>query len=273
MIAEHPDDGFEALMGKVERERGFAWASYKQKCLRRRVAVRMRARGLDSYPEYATLLDRDRHEFDKLVDALTINVTRFFRNSPVWDLMASDVVPDLWRSQLPEIRVWSAGCASGEEAYSLAILFHREAAVSGMLAQIDRVRILGTDLDASALRNAEIPAYADADLTEVPASLRERYFTERPPFYPATGVRQMVRFARHDLLVGDYPPSEQHLIMCRNVLIYFDRATQERVITQFHQSLATGGYLILGKVETLLGTTRGWFAPVGQRERIFRKVS
>lgn len=273
MNALPADDGYDALLAKVERERGFACAGYKEKCLRRRIGVRMRARGVADVADYAALLDRESRELDRLVDALTINVTRFFRNWSVWDEAASLVVTPLWRSELPDIRVWSAGCSGGQEALSAAMLFHRHAAVTGTLARIDRVRIVGTDVDRPALSAAERSEYDEADLAEVPADLRERYFGNRAPFLPALGIRRMTRFAPHDLLGGDYPTAPQHVIICRNVLIYFDRPTQERVLASFHESLAPGGYLILGKVESLLGPSRLRFVPVAQRERIFRKVS
>jgi chemotaxis protein methyltransferase CheR len=111
MTTESLSDGFDDLLGKVERERGLACAGYKQKCLRRRVAVRMRARGVESFGDYSTLLDRDAAEFDKLIGALTVNVTGFFRNWPVWEVMAREVVPELWDSDRADIRAWSAGCA------------------------------------------------------------------------------------------------------------------------------------------------------------------
>lgn len=272
MIAETADDGFTALMDKVQRERGFVSASYKENCLRRRVGVRMRIRGVATFSDYTALIDRDGTELDRLVDALTINVTRFFRNWPIWERIAEEVVRPLWHAELPEIRAWSAGCASGEEAYSLAMLFHRQAATQGMLAQIERVHVLGTDLDRRVLGMAEAGEYRETDLAEMPAEFRSRYIAG-PPFRPVEGIRKLVRFARHDLLGGDYPPAEQHLIVCRNVLIYFDRPTQERVIEQFHDALAPGGFLVLGKVETLLGGVRRRFVATSQRDRIFRKVS
>jgi len=273
MTLEPPDDGFAALMDKVERERGFGVGGYKQTCLRRRVQARMRLRGAVSFAGYAALLDRDSHEFDKLVDALTINVTRFFRNAAVWEQIASQVVDPLWHSEEPELRVWSAGCATGEEAYSIAMLFHRLAAVNGMLSQMGRVRILGTDLDRGALAAAEAAQYPAASLSEVPAELRERYFSARPPFQPAEGIRRLVRFERRDLLGNDYPTGSYHVIICRNVLIYFDRPVQENVLQSLHDSLVPGGFLVLGKVESLLGRTRRSFEPVAQRERIYRRIS
>lgn len=267
------DPGFEALLERIERDRGFACGSYKHTCVQRRIRTRMRAREAASYEEYLTLIDRDPREMDRLVDALTINVTRFFRNRAVWDSIAGVVVPSLWGAELRDVNVWSAGCASGEEAYSLAMLFHRHAAVSGMLPQIDRVAVTGTDVDAGALREAQAAQFPDAALVEVPEELRDRYFPASHPFQPAEGVRRMVQFRQHDLLRGPFPGPRQHLVMCRNVLIYFERTVQEQVIRHLQDSLEPGGYLILGKVESLLGGTRRGFEPVAQRERIFRKIS
>lgn len=262
--------GFVALLEQVERDRGFACSSYKHSCLRRRIRGRMRLRGVETFEQYSSLIEREPREMDKLVDALTINVTRFFRNQPVWEAVATRVVPAVWASELDEIRAWSAGCASGEEAYSLAMLFHRHAAVSGMLAQIDRVMVTGTDVDAAVLRAAATPSYSEADIAEVPEELRSRYFPATPPFLPAHGVRRLVRFARHDLLTDACPGAPQHVIMCRNVLIYFDRPVQEQVIRRLWESLAPGGYLILGRVESLLGMAAG-FERISPKERIFRK--
>lgn len=273
MTATGVEQGFAAVLEKVERERGFSCASYKHNCLRRRIKTRMRSRDTGTYEAYLSLLERDPRELDRLVDALTINVTRFFRNRHVWDVIADVVVPRLWGSELPSIRAWSAGCASGEEAYSIAMAFHRHAAVNGMLAQIGRLSVTGTDVDAGALRAAGEASYSEPDLAEVPVDLRTRYFSAAPPFQPAAGVRRAVQFAHHDLLAGGFPGPRQHLIMCRNVLIYFERSVQERVIHTLQDSLEPGGYLILGKVESLLGSTRRGFETVAQRERIFRKAS
>jgi chemotaxis methyl-accepting protein methylase len=233
----------------------------------------MRARGVHTYGDYARVLDNDSGEYDRLLDALTINVTKLFRNWSVYEVLAEQVVPALWNSEHRVIRVWSAGCSSGEEPYSLAILFHRYAALRGQLDRIDRLSVLGTDIDRASLSAAERGQYSDAGFDETPTELRERYFSAKPPFTIAPAVRQSVRFQRLDLL--DQLPSHSagfHLIACRNVLIYFDRETQERLLARFHDALAPGGFLVLGKVETLLGPVRSHFAAVDARERIFRRV-
>src|SRR5579863_4981366 len=146
------DDGeFLGLLEKIARERQFHCQHYKEKCLRRRIGVRLRARGLHSYSDYARLLDGDATEYEKLLDTLTINVTKLFRNWETWEAIARDVIPAIWDESPKELRVWSAGCASGEEAYSLAVLFHRHASTVREPQRVSRVDILGTDIDRQCL--------------------------------------------------------------------------------------------------------------------------
>jgi chemotaxis protein methyltransferase CheR len=272
MMPEMTAADFLALTKKITSERGFGCASYKEKCLRRRIAVRMRARGVHTYSDYAHILDTDAVEYEKLLDALTINVTKLFRNWEAYAALAEHVVPTLWHRETPSIRVWSAGCSSGDEPYSLAILFHRYAATQGMLSQIGRVSVLGTDIDRQCLAAAERGEFQEGDFADTPDDLRSRYFTATAPFGVAAAIRKMVRFERRDLLADGPPPGLHDLIVCRNVLIYFDRETQERLFDNFHEALAPDGFLMLGKVETLLGRARKCFAPVDARERIFRRI-
>jgi chemotaxis methyl-accepting protein methylase len=267
------DAGFAELTAKISRDRGFGCASYKDKCLRRRIAVRMRARGVHTYVDYARVLDADVAEYDKLLDALTINVTKLFRNWETYDAIATKVVPVLWERAIPTISVWSAGCSSGEEPYSLAALFHRHAERIGALGQLaSRVKVLGSDIDARSLEAAERGAFQEGDFTDTPAEVRLRYFSPSAPFTIVPEVRRLVRVERRDLLGEPPPPGRHHLISCRNVLIYFDRDTQERLFDKFHSALAPDGFLVLGKVETLLGSARTRFAAVDGRERIFRPL-
>ena len=270
-MTEQPDDSFfPELTAKISRDRGFGCSSYKEKCLRRRIAVRMRAKGVLTYEAYARVLDTDAAEYERLLDALTINVTKLFRNWETYDAIATKIVPALWALPAPVIRVWSAGCSSGEEPYSLAALFHRHATERGAFAS--RVRVLGTDIDRDSLAAAERGAYEEAAFADTPAELREKYFGKVAPYSVSPELRSLVSFARRDLVGEPSPEGSFHLIACRNVLIYFDRATQESLFAKFYDALHPGGYLVLGKVETLLGPIRNRFAPVDSRERIFQKL-
>jgi chemotaxis methyl-accepting protein methylase len=267
--SQHGD--FLELTRKISLERGFGCASYKERCLQRRIAVRMRARGVHSYRDYARLLDADADEYDRLLDALTINVTKLFRNWEAYASIAATVVPELWGRRASRIRVWSAGCSSGDEPYSLAALFHRHAETSGTPEQLRRLDILGTDIDRQCLAAAERAQFDEGDFSDTPSDLRARYFSGTAPFTVVPEIRRLVRFERRDLLVDPAPAGPHDLIICRNVLIYFDRETQERLFETFYDALAPDGFLILGKVETLLGHARARFTPVDARERIFRR--
>lgn len=261
------------LTEKVFRERGFGCASYKERCLRRRIAVRMRARGVHTYEDYARVLDGDAMEYERLLDTLTINVTRLFRNRDVFTALETVVIPELWRLPGPRVRIWSAGCASGDEAYSLAALVHRHATARRETSALTRVEILGTDVHGPSLAAAEAGVYAQSAFDEVPSDIRDRYFRPSGAGYTAAPeLRRLVRFALHDLLSDATPGREYALIACRNVLIYFDRASQERLMQRFHEALVPGGFLVLGMVETLFGDVRRCFESVDGRSRIFRRL-
>ena len=266
------DKDFALLTAKIARERDFRCGSYKEKCLRRRIAVRMRARGVHSFTDYMRVLDGDDVEWDKLMDALTINVTKLFRNWETYSLLADNIVPALWAAHNEQIQVWSAGCSSGEEPYSLATLFHRAGENSGRAATPQRVRILGTDIDKRSLDAARAARFDDDAFADTPQEYRERYFTPESPATVLPSIKSLVALERRDLLLEEPPPGGFHMVVCRNVLIYFDRESQEMLFQRFHDALLPGGVLVLGKVETLLGNIRNKFAAIEARERIYRKL-
>ncbi|HWK88380.1 MAG TPA: protein-glutamate O-methyltransferase CheR [Longimicrobium sp.] len=266
---EGDEEGLERLKRKIERDRGFNCQFYKEKCLRRRIAVRMRARGQHTFAEYGALLDRDPAEYEHLLDTLTINVTKFFRNLETWQALEAQVLPQLFEGKGP-IRIWSAGSASGEEAYTVSILLYEWAERHGRTAELPRVQITGTDIDRRSLEAARKGEYPELSLTETPERVRARWFTGGPPWRIRPEAQRGVAFERRDL-ISEPPLQAQHLVMCRNVVIYFDREIQERLFRRFHDALVPGGHLLMGKVETLIGEARLLFKPVNNRERIFRR--
>ena len=271
MVPSHaaPDEpDLRALMGKIEREHGLALSGYKRPCLRRRLAVRMRAHGVQSFAAYADVLDRVPGEYDRLLDALTITVTKFFRNPETYAVLRERVVAPLGREST--VRVWSAGCASGEEPYSLALLFAERAGSRWAVRLARRLRIDATDLDPGALETMRRADYAASAVDEVPPELLVRFFSAGPPYRLDPAVVRLVRPLAHDLTRDAPPDPPYHLIVCRNVVIYFDRPTQERLFEAFAGALAPGGHLLLGKVETLFGPARARFALEEPRERLFR---
>jgi len=272
-VIEGEDAEFRALMDKITRDRGFLCSSYKDKCLRRRIALRMRAKGTVSHTEYAGMLDADPPEYERLMRSLTINVTKFFRNWDAYAAIEQKVVPALWERSERELRMWSAGCASGEEPYSLAILVHKHAAEMEQLSRLGTVNIVGTDIDTHCLDQADRACYGESALGDTPARLRQRYFPEvAGTFTMLPEVKKLVKFERSDVLQSRPPLDDIHLVVCRNVVIYFEREAQDALFAAFHRALAPGGFLVLGKVETLLGDARNMFSPVNARERIFRKI-
>jgi chemotaxis protein methyltransferase CheR len=260
-------------MDKITRDSGFQCSSYKDKCLRRRIAVRMRARSADSYSDYAGLLDADSREYERLVRSLTVNVTKFFRNWDTYDVIERQVIPNLLDRGEQQLRIWSAGCSSGEEPYSLAILLHKHASEIRHPERLGSVKIVGTDIDVDCLGEAERSFYGQGALGDTPPHLEEKYFPSVAGMRTMIPeVRNLVSFERSDILSSPPPFDSAHLIVCRNVIIYFEREAQERLFEQFHRNLAPGGFLVLGKVETLLGNARSMFTPVNARERVFRKA-
>ena len=265
------DAAFDALATKIARERGFGATNYRDSCLRRRIAVRMRARGVADFGAYSQLLDRDPAEWEPLLDALTINVTKLFRDRAVYEAMARDVVPAVWAMPAPALRVWSAGCSSGEEPYSLAVLFHAQATAVQQLARLARLQIIASDIDKGSLERAGRATYPESAFGDAPESLRRRYFSAGTPSVVAPEARALVQFERRDLLNDPAPPGPLQLITCRNVVIYFDAAAQQALFQRFFDALQPGGFLVLGQVETLLGAARTLFEAVDARHRIFRR--
>ncbi len=262
---------FRALARRISKGAGLALDAYKDKCIRRRIAVRMRACGVHTYAEYETVLEQMPGEYDRLRDALTINVTRFFRNVETWERLAAGFLPAIW-TPTGALRIWSAGCASGEEAYSLAILAAELAEARGRPQALERVSIDATDIDRESLARAEAARYRVEALMETPAALRARYFEPDGDGYRVVeGIRRRVRVRALDLSREPPPAPPYDLIVCRNVVIYFDRAMQERLFLSFAETLRPSGILVLGKVETLLGPARERLTLVDARERIFRR--
>lgn len=271
MVLPADDAGFAALTAKIARERGFGAANYRDGCLRRRIAVRMRARGVSDYGAYAQLLDREPDEWEPLLDALTINVTKLFRDAGVYEMLAREVIPAVWAMNAPVTRLWSAGCASGEEPYSLAALLHRHAVARGEEARLAHATVIGSDIDKRSLERAARGAYADAAFADTPEALRARYFTREMPSQVVPELRALVQFEERDLLRDAPPRGPLQLIACRNVVIYFDAEAQQALFQRFHDALQPGGFLVLGKVETLLGRARTLFEAVDHRHRVFRR--
>ena len=245
---------------------------YKDRCLLRRIAVRLRASGVADLQTYLKLVRRNPIERGQLVRALTIHVSQFFRNPSTFHALQHEVLPAILaekdRTGGRALRLWSAGCACGEEAYSLALLLC-EAAEEALRRY--STTIYGTDVEPECLRAAREGRYPAASLKSVPASWRQRYFTSAGAYYVVgPELRSLVHFKRHNIL-DPLPFGRIDIAVFRNVLIYMADSLQEQVLLGIHGALNSGGYLILGKVEGLSGSAKDVFAPVNVPERIYRK--
>jgi len=261
------DKVYAALFTKVERESGFRGGLYRQKCLRRRIAVRMRACGVEGVSDYSALLDRDPTEYERLLRVLTINVSKFFRNPETWEIIRNEILPNLLRAEKPLV-MWSAGTAAGEEAYSLAILAWEW--LAARKRDFNGVRVVGTDIDAQSLEAARSASYPDVALSETPPGLKRRWFTQDDGWRLREPIRSLVEFEQLDIL--GRPAFEADLILCRNLLIYLDRPAQQQVFDSFLEVLRPGGYLVLGRVENLSAAVRSSFETVNARERVYRRL-
>jgi len=267
---------FEQFKHNIKELLNFNTFQYKDTYLGRRFASRLRALHLDTYHDYWNILKNDVKEQEKLLQELTINVTEFFRDAPVWDVLFNDVVPNLIRERQGKIRIWSAGSSDGKEAYSIAMIL---ANIIGENELFNRVEIIGTDIDRDCLNHATIgkyvsrPGLIQTDMKQQLTFIRtpEKYFDIiGDTFQVKHTIKKQVSFQYHDLISG---PKKYHfdLIFCRNVVIYFTRQLQEVLYKDFYNALSPGGFFVMGKTETLVGESRDLFIPYNLNERIFKK--
>jgi two-component system CheB/CheR fusion protein len=262
------DPAFEQLLVYLNEERGFDFTGYKRASLMRRVERRMTAVGIDSFEAYHDHLVVHPDEFAALFDTVLINVTSFFRDPESWDYLQHTLLPDTVLTSDRPVRCWVAGCASGEEAYTLAIVL---AEAMGLDAFRERVKIYATDVDEDALAHARTATYPAHDLEAIPATVRAAYFDEVGGRYVVRKeLRRAVIFGRNDL-VKDAPISHVDVLTCRNTLMYFNAETQAQILNRLHFALRPDGHLFLGKAEMLLSHS-SYFRPVELRRRFFKKV-
>ncbi len=269
--SETPAADFVKLVEYLRSTRGFDFSAYKISSLVRRVQKRMQQVNVASYSDYIDYLEVHPDEFLPLFNTILINVTGFFRDPETWRALAERVLPRILESKGVDqpVRCWSAGCASGEEAYSLAMLL---AEALGDQEFRRRVKIYATDVDEEALAQARQGSYSAEQVAEVPAELRARYFEAnnggRHLFRPE--LRRSLIFGRHDL-VQDAAISRLDLLLCRNTLMYFNSEAQAKILARFHFALNRQGYLVLGRAETLLSHANN-FRPEDLKNRVFQRT-
>ncbi len=263
------DPQWASLLQYLQISRGFDFHGYKPTSLARRIRKRMQSLGIDSYEAYQEHIELHQDEFRELFNTILINVTAFFRDLEAWDALRTSAVEPMLATKGTgdPIRAWSAGCASGEEAYTIAMVL---AEAMGLEQFRARVKIYGTDVDEDALNTARHATYGQKQLENVPEDLRSRYFEHVDGVYAfRKDLRRQVIFGRHDLIT-DAPISRVDLLACRNTLMYFNSETQARILSRFHFALTEGGSLFLGRAETMMAQGQ-IFVPVDMKRRISRK--
>lgn len=264
------DDDFADLLSYIERSLGFATSHYNDSYLDRRISARMRRSKTEGYDAYCDLLASDEGERTALLDALSVNVTSFFRNPEVW-VELREVLAELSGANR-RVDVWSAACSDGREAYSLAMLAHDD-------DRIDErsVRITGTDIKPSILESARRGRYRASETNDLDEQLEPigdyaAYVDRHEDCYTVDpSLRRMVTFERRDLIRDD-PPDTFDLVLCRNLFIYIDSTAKRAVFDTLGSALTEGGYLTIGMTETVPGDCRDWFDPVEKRLRIYRNA-
>lgn len=230
----------------------------------------MKAVGVRDGSEYAKLLESNSTEPSALFKSFSINVTEFYRDSFVWECISSKIVPQIIKNNasLP-LQIWSAGCASGEEPYSIAILLKEL-----MSAKNVKFNIIATDISADALSRAKKGTYLSQSLKNLSPNIIAKYFTpmSNNTYQINEPIKQLVTFQQGDII--SFPIERVNLITCRNVLIYYDKPAQELVFKKFHKVLNDDGYLVIGQDETMLGVgTAKSFSCILPRERIYNKLT
>ena len=219
--------------------------AYKQNQMKRRIDALIAKHKIDGYDAYIRVLKTDKVKYDEFVDYITINVSEFYRNPDQWEYLAKNVFPNLIKKFGNSLKIWSAACSTGDEPYSLAMC-HSD------YVPLNKIRILATDINDLVIDKAKIGLYTDKSIAGVPEAKKKKFFKKNGDFYQISDeIRNCVTFKQHDLLKDPYP-KDFHLIVCRNVLIYFTEEAKDEIFSKYYDSLADGGVLFIGSTEQIL---------------------
>jgi len=260
--------GFQSVLRTIESKIGIQCANYKQDYLQRRIQSRMRMNKTDSYAEYNSQLISSTTEQEALRNALTINVTKFWRDPEVFDLIKREVIPEIKRRK-QKIRIWCAGCATGEEPYTLALMCHE----ARVLYPDVQMTIFASDIDKEALKKAEEGIYHRKSLENLSESQIRRHFdVQKDGTYKVKQhLKDLVKFSPHDLMSGRAVTQYLDIILCRNVTIYFTEKQKDELARMFAPALAEGGYYVMGKTEYMGRDVEHLYDPFNPIQKIYLK--
>ena len=218
---------------------------YKEKQMRRRIETLIAKNKINDYDTYVALIKKDKDKFEQFVNFLTINVSEFYRNPEQWKILENEVFPKLIQKFGKNIKIWSAACSTGDEPYSLVMALSRHLPLSN-------IKVIATDIDKQVLEQARVGLYNEKSIVSVPADLKSKYFTKVGNSYQiADEIKKRVEFKEHNLLKDAYPTG-CHLIVCRNVVIYFTEEAKDEIYIKFNKSLVKGGALFIGSTEQIM---------------------
>jgi chemotaxis protein methyltransferase CheR len=262
------DDGFETLKRYIELTLKIQCGNYKEDYIKRRLLSRMRSTNTEKYDDYLKYLKANTPELEILRKALTINVTEFFRDNDVYESLKNEVLPDLF-SKRKRLRIWCAGCSTGEEPYSIAMILHEMMMHNKELSG----QVFATDIDKIVLAKAQEGIYAPKAMVKLSESQIHRHFTKLPDgnFQVKPHLKELIRFRPHDLMGGTPVSRWLDLITCRNVTIYFTEKQKDDLARLFHEALVSDGYYIMGKTEYLGRQVENLFAAKNSVQKIFVK--
>ncbi len=285
---QSPINSLELIFKELRARHGIDFSRYREGTIKRRLARRMAITGCDNYSDYFYCLEKDREEYERLFRDLTIKVSRFFRNRAVFEILSDKIFPDIISTKESKndntLRIWCTGCSFGEEVYSVAITLveyfkKREKKIADY-----NISIFGTDIDGKALERARAGVYGPEAVKEIKKEILDSYFSSNHPIHKSSNfylmvdvIKNMVSFSEHDLTSETKisPPTgiiaNYDLILCRNLLIYFSEPLQKRAFSNLFNSLNHGGYLILGKSESIPEYLKPHLIPQNSRHRVYKK--
>ncbi|MEM0488365.1 MAG: protein-glutamate O-methyltransferase CheR [Candidatus Bathyarchaeia archaeon] len=269
-LAENLDEkAFLMIKDAIFKATGLKCEYYRDNYLRRRISSRMRTLGIDSYWRYLRYLRSHSDEYSLLLRDLTINYTKFFRDPDVFIFFKDVILPSILSSK-NTIRVLSAGCASGEEPYTIGMMIYE--ALGSKISDF-YISIHGVDIDEDCIKKATTGLYDEKELSNIPSYLIKKYFdfVGGGLFKVKNMIRRFIHFERADIISGLKYRSFD-VIFCRNVLIYFDKRGQAQLFNNFYNSLTVDGYLILGKTEVIPEEAQGMFRCISPEARVYQKV-
>ncbi|NLK77151.1 MAG: protein-glutamate O-methyltransferase CheR [Clostridiales bacterium] len=219
--------------------------AYKEKQMKRRIDTLITKNNISNYKEYVALIKKDNEKFEQFVNFLTINVSEFYRNPEQWQILDKEVFPTLVQKFGKNLKIWSAACSTGDEPYSLVMALSKH-------VPLNQIKIIATDIDKQVLDKARLGLYNEKSIASVPEEFKKKYFKKIGASYQiADEIKRQVEFKEHNLLKDSYP-SGCHLIVCRNVLIYFTEEAKEEIYKKFNDALTKEGVLFIGSTEQIM---------------------